>query len=103
MAARTYRVGIVGAGQHVASSSEVQSFRDDSSIPVRNTVVAGHAASLALMPNVAVVGVCDLDPARTEHFKRNWSGEWPNLRLYSDYKEMLRSEDIDILTVGRNA
>ena len=62
MAARTYRVGIVGAGEHVAYSSEVHSLRDDPSIPVRNTVVAGHAASLALMPNVEVIGICDLDP-----------------------------------------
>lgn len=100
MAARTYRVGIVGAGEHVAYSSEVHSLRDDPSIPVRNTVVAGHAASLALMPNVEVIGICDLDPERTQRFKRNWSGKWPDLRLYSDYKEMLRSEDIDILTVA---
>ena len=52
------------------------------------------------MPNVEVVGICDLVPERTERFKRNWSGKWPDLRLYSDYEEMLRSEEIDILTVA---
>ena len=98
MTSRTYRVAIVGAGNHVAYIPPDEP--EDPSIPVRNTVAAGHAASLALMPNVEVVGICDLVPERTERFKRNWSGKWPDLRLYSDYEEMLRSEEIDILTVA---
>ena len=100
MADQTYRVAIVGAGQHVVYTSDVHSLRDDPSIPVRDTVEAGHAASLALIPNVQVVGICDVDPERTEHFRRTWSGRWLDLRTYSDHQEMLHSEEIDILTVA---
>ena len=95
MPTRIYRVGIVGASQIAAATSP-----DEPSIPVRNAVIPSHAASLALMPNVEVVGVCDLVPELTERFKRGWGGKWPDLGLYSDHREMLRSRDIDILAVA---
>ena len=53
-----------------------------------------------MLPNVEVVGICDIVPERTRRFAEQWKLHWPNIRSYSDHKDMLSKEGVDILTVA---
>lgn len=94
MSDKTYRVGIIGLGG-IASNSLA-----DSPSPFKNAAVGSHTASLALMPDVDIVGYCDLVPELLDNFKKNWGSRWPNANAYTDYQEMLSKEGIDILAVA---
>ena len=52
------------------------------------------------MPNVELVAVCDLVPELLDDFKTAWADDLPNANTYTDYREMLAKEDLDILTVA---
>ena len=94
MTSGRYRVGIVGASEIAAGVPAA------SAGPLANELMVSHAASLALTPAVEVVGVCDVVPELLDRFKRRWETRWPNVRLYSDYGEMLGERDLDIVTVA---
>ena len=90
----SYRVGIVGATGIGAR------YPDDPPPPFKNRVINSHVASLALVPRVEVVGVCDLAPELLDRFTESWSERWPNANTYTDYKQMLAAEKLDILAVA---
>ena len=92
---RTYRIGIVGASEITSGLPQ-----PGPTLPIRNEVVTIHAPSLALMPNVELVGVCDIFPDLAKVFRERWSHRWPEIGLYSDHTEMLDTQDLDILTVA---
>ena len=94
MANKTYRVGIVGLGIHISANAPTEA-----PAPFRNEVIVSHVASLAHLPNVDIVGYCDLVPKLLDHFKENWGARWPNAKPYTDYKEMLDRENLDIVGV----
>lgn len=89
-----YRVGIVGASGIAVGVPEPPH------PPFRKEVPISHAAALALLPNVDLVAVCDLLPTLLDDFKSVWRNEWPNTNTYTDYREMLKRENLDILAVA---
>ena len=93
MADKKYRVGIVGLRGIGAKRPE------DPPHPFEDVIGASHAASLSRFPNVEVAGYCDLVGELLEDFKGDWSDTWPNANAYTDYKEMLAKEGLDILTI----
>ena len=94
MTSKTYRVGIVGATGIAAQRP------DDPPAPFKNEIVNSHAACLALMPRVEIVGICDLVPELLDKFKQSWGERWPNANTYTDYKVMLAKDELDILIVA---
>ena len=88
-----YRVGVVGAtGIGVNHPGPPPP-------PFKNEIVMSHAAALALLPDTELVAVCDLVPGLLEDFKTVWAREWPDTATYTDYREMLDRERLDIIGV----
>jgi predicted dehydrogenase len=56
--------------------------------------------SLAHIREAEVVGICDLVPELVDRTVRTWHHRWKSINPYTDYKEMLASENLDILTVA---
>ena len=108
--AQKYRLGIIGLGpvairklpsedlpaviQAAMQASEKPEF-----VPFGDHVMVSHTWAIGHVPEIEIVAGCDLDPARVERFRENWGERWPNARLYSDYREMLAGEELDIVTV----
>lgn len=90
-----YRVGIVGASGIVINTP-----RGEPSPPLGSMVHMSHVCGISYLPEVELAAVCDINPEALERFKESWSERWPETRLYADYREMLESEDLDILTVA---
>ena len=44
--------------------------------------------------------MCDLVPGLLDDFKAAWADDLPNVNTYTDYREMLAREELDILTVA---
>jgi predicted dehydrogenase len=49
---------------------------------------------------VDIVGVCDLSSEMHDKFNDTWGPRWPNATQYTDYREMVDKEGLDILTVA---
>ena len=94
MANKTYRVGIVGL-RGIAANAPAEP-----PSPFKNEVIVSHTASLAHLPNVDIVGYCDMVPELLDDFKKSWGARWPNATPYTDHKEMLAKESLDILGVA---
>ena len=58
---------------------------------------SGNLANCARYPDVAVTGVCDVWQARREAALAKYKG---TAKPYSDYREMLRSKEIDAVIIG---
>jgi len=58
-----------------------------------------HAAGYAANPRTRVVAACDLVPRLLEDFRAQWSDTWGEIAAYTDYREMLARERLDILSV----
>ena len=95
MASKTYRVGIIG-GRDIA----VGASKEAPTPPLRDEMYFSHTASLALMPRVEIVGFCDHHPELLDEIRGNWGSRWPDASYYTDYREMLAKENLDILTVA---
>ncbi len=91
---RTYRVGIVGLTGITARPPA------EAPPPFGNTMSMSHAGALAYMPHIEVAGYCDLVPELLGTFKSDWSATWPDARGYTDYKQMLAEQRLDILAVA---
>ena len=93
-----YRVGIVGATwistRHMGTAPSP--FMSD----LGNAIAVSHASTLTTLPNFELVAVCDLVPSLLSDFKETWAEELPEVSTYTDYREMLAQEDLDILTVA---
>lgn len=55
-----------------------------------------HAGGFGSLPSVQLVAGCDINPSRLKKFGKRWGID----RLYSDYREMLRNEDLDIACIA---
>ncbi len=89
-----YRVGLVGATGIGVRRPEPPP------PPFKDELMTSHAAALALLPNAELVAVCDLVPGLLEDFKAVWADEFPGAATYTDYREMLARERLDILAVA---
>ena len=93
-----YRVGIVGATWIAVrhTGSPPPPFGND----IGNAISISHAATLAALPDMELVAVCDLVPELLDDFKVAWTEELPDANTYTDYREMLEREALDILVVA---
>ena len=93
-----YRVGIVGATWIAVRrpGPPPPPFRND----IGNAISLSHAATLQAMPNLELAAVCDLVPDLLDDFKTTWANELPNANTYTDYREMLANENLDVLVVA---
>jgi len=89
-----YRVGIVGlTGIAAAAPRKAEG-------PLASPMPGSHAAAFAALPQTQVVAVCELKPELLDQFVDRWGGVWPEVHRYSDFREMLAKERLDILTVA---
>ncbi len=58
-----------------------------------------HVAAYATIPRVSVVAICDLVPALLDRVRETWRPTLPELRAYTDYRELLAQEHVDLLSV----
>ncbi len=90
----TYRAAIVGLSWIAADAA------GPASHPVLGTATPySHASAFAAATGVEVVAGCDINPATCEAFREQWDERWPGVRTYTDYREMLERERIDVLSV----
>ena len=54
-----------------------------------------HAAWIQHTPELRLVGVCDLDPARTAVAKEQFAG----IRTYADTKDLWRDEEVELVSI----
>lgn len=89
-----YRAAIVGLTGIATNPAPVAPH------PVLGTEMpASHAAAYAALPQTTVVAVCDLVPELIERFRQTWGERFPHITGYTDYREMLEREQVDILSV----
>lgn len=94
MGKKTYRVGIVGLGR-IASL-----FEEDKRMDKPCT----HAGAYTDTPNTEIVAACDIRQDRLDRFYNTWNSKQKyGINLYKDYKEMLRKEKLDILSICTHA
>lgn len=91
---QTYKSVIIGLTNIGASRPA-----EPAETPLFGTMPRSHAAAYHRHPQTDVVAVCDIRPQALEDFRRRWGDVWPNLRLYTDYKEMLRQEQPELVSV----
>lgn len=84
-------VGLTGIG-----ASRPQ---DPEGVPLYSPMPRSHAAAYHRHPQTEVVAVCDVRQEALNDFRTRWVDVWPNVRLYTDYKEMLRQEQPDLVSV----
>ena len=88
-----YRVGVIGlSGIATAPAPAGPSF-------FAGVHPHSHVASYANHPRTDVVAVCDLFPELIDRFENQWGDRWPNVGRYTDYREMLEKEQLDIISV----
>jgi len=73
---------------------------EDSSIPVFGKMPRSHAAVYNHHPRIQLGGICDLRPEVLDQFKETWGDVWPDMRTYTDYREMFEVEEPDIVSVA---
>ena len=59
-----------------------------------------HASGLVGLPNAELVAACDLLQPALDGFQEDWKDTWHNLGLYTNHREMLEKENLDIVTVA---
>jgi len=70
------------------------------SAPVLGTSSPGtHASAMATIPEIDVVAGCDIFPAAREQFLERWSGTWPGVRVYEDFRELFAKEQVDFVSI----
>ena len=93
-----YRVGIVGATWIAVRKTPdpPPPFGKD----IGNAISISHAATLDALADLELVAVCDLVPELLDDFKKAWADDLPDAGTYTDYREMLAAENLDILVVA---
>jgi predicted dehydrogenase len=83
---KTFKTGIVGCGR-IGSILEED--------PLRGKPCT-HAGGFSALPAIRLAAGCDIDPERLHKFGKRWNVT----NLYSDYREMLEQENLDILCIA---
>ena len=81
----TYKVGIIGCGR-IASEFEEEAWRQHP---------CTHAGAYSTMSQTKMVAACDVSKSKLEKFSKRWGVH----RLYTDYRNMLSSENLDIVSI----
>lgn len=90
-----YRVGIVGLSWITSEPP-----RPGTAPVLGNATPHSHLSALAAIPGVRVIAGCDIVPAAGERFLETWQETWPGVAVYTDYQEMLREHDFDVVCVA---
>ena len=80
------KVGLVGCGR-------IGSLLEDD--PLRGKPCT-HAGGFNSLPSIKLTAGCDIDASRLQQFGKRWGID----RLYTDYREMLRRERLDIVCIA---
>jgi len=89
-----YRVGIIGCGRMAGTiDDEIEWSHPDFLLPY------GHAGGYVAVPHTEVVAAADPDPARL----RAWCDRFGVPARYADYREMIRCEGLDLVSVCTHA
>ncbi len=83
---KTLKIGLIGCGR-IGSLLEQD--------PLRGKPCT-HAGGFQAVPSVRWIAGCDINHSRLKTFGRQWSVN----RLYTDYREMLINEDLDIVCIA---
>ncbi len=59
-----------------------------------------HVAAYRHVAGTEPVAVCDIVPEKLDDFHRTWSDVLPDVRGYTDYREMLAREELDVISVA---
>lgn len=90
----SYRTALIGLSWIAADPAR------PASDPVLGTAAPySHASAMAAIPQIDVVAVCDIVAAARDRFLEQWSGRWPSLRVYDNYRELLERERPDLVAV----
>jgi predicted dehydrogenase len=90
---KTYRAGIVGLTDIAVAPA------DGEPLVLGGVQPHSHAASYATVDRTEVVAICELVPALFDRFEQNWGKRWPNVARYTNYREMLEREKLDLISV----
>lgn len=91
---QVYRVGIIGCGRMASTVDEEKQNR-----PGRVPQPVTLAEAYLQVPQTEVVAVADIGQAKLQAFSARWGVD----RLYTDYREMLDAEGLDIVSVATHA
>jgi predicted dehydrogenase len=86
---REYRVGIVGCGRMAGSIDDEVIGYDACILPY------SHAAAYSAIGRTHLVAAADIDPNKLMTFCKRWKVS----SQYSDYREMIEREQLDVLSV----
>ena len=90
----TYRVGVIGCGRMAGTiDDEITWPHPDFVLPY------GHAGGYAAVDETEVVAAADVDPDRLT----TWGERFGVERRYSDYRDMIRAEELDLVSVVTHA
>ena len=64
--------------------------------PLPHSHVAAHTSQI----NTELVAVCDINPSMLQKFPQVWDAVFPHVQTYSDYREMIDRENLDIVQVA---
>lgn len=79
-------VGIIGCGR-IGSLLEDDPLRDKP---------CTHAGGFHTLPSTRIIAGCDIDTERLAHFGKRWGVD----ALYSDHRELLKNESLDIVSIA---
>ena len=83
-----YNAAIIGCGR---SASDF----DDDPLMRKNYGISTHAGAYADNPNIELIAAADTSAEQLNKFGKRWNVH----RLYKDYRELLKNEEIDILSI----
>jgi predicted dehydrogenase len=91
----SYRTALIGLSWIAADPA------GPASDPLLGTALPGsHASAMAAIPDIDIVAGCDIVAAARDRFVNQWSGRWPGLSVYEDYRKMLEQERPDLVAVA---
>ncbi|AKU09828.1 Gfo/Idh/MocA family protein [Haloferax gibbonsii] len=90
----TYTAGIIGAGG--IAGMGILGMHDREKIG-KEKVRASHAGGYYENEDIELVAVADVDESKLERFSEAW--DLSEDRCYSSHEEMLRAEDLDVISV----
>jgi len=74
--------------------------KENTRIPVFGKMPRSHAEIYHHHPRIELRGICDLRQEILDQFRETWADVWPDIRTYTDYREMLEAEEPDIVSVA---
>ena len=95
MSKPTYRsvlIGLTGIGAARPAKT--------TNVPLFGEAPRSHAAAYAEHPQTNLVAVCDIRQESLDNFQKTWGDVWPDMRCYTDYREMFEREKPEIVSIA---